>query len=186
MMRQVKHLLTYLFLGLMSVLMSTVSAQEVAEKERLLKAVFIYNFAKFTRWPESVWGGEPGALTLCTAGKDQLAAEVERLSGRVIKGHPLSVQSWQGVEQAEDCQVLYIARSEQPHYRTLIDAVQGKPILTVSEIEGFARSGGAIELYHEKDKIRFLINIAVAREAGLVISSRLLSLAEVIGMEEMP
>lgn len=186
-MRQSRSLLVYLCLCLLPYVVPggipAAVAQDSAEEERLLKAVFIYNFAKFTRWPESVVGGEGGSLTLCTAGKDELAGEVARLSGKMIKGHSVTVKSLKDVPSPEMCQVLYIASSESRHYRDIVASVSNKSVLTVSELPGFARSGGIIELYRERDRIRFKINLSVAREAGLAISSRLLSLAEVVGQE---
>ena len=50
-------------------------------------------------------------------------------------------------------------------------------MLTVSDMEGFAEAGGVIGLMKTDEKIRFEINLLAAKEAGLVISSRLLSLA---------
>ena len=185
-MQKSKRLLaSLLFVCLMGV-QPVAQAQGVAEEELLLKAAFIYNFAKFTRWPDNSWSDESQPLSLCTVGEDHLTAELERLSGRTIQGRTVALGPQQGSGGWENCQLLYIAHSEKSRYRTLIESLRGKPVLTVSDIHGFGRSGGTIELYRDGEKIRFLINLAVAREAGLEISSRLLSLAEVIGMEEGP
>jgi len=181
-MRLLASLLLLLWLGALPV----AHAQGGAEEEHLLKAVFVYNFAKFTRWPESSWSDERQPLGLCTVGEDKLLAELERLSGRAIQGRTVDVVPLQRTGGWENCQVLYIARSEKGRYHTFVESLRGKPVLTVSEIHGFARSGGTIELYRDGEKIRFLINLTAARDAGLEISSRLLSLAEVIEREETP
>lgn len=185
-MRRFKRLLASLFALMLMGALPLAQAQGEVGEERLLKAVFIYNFAKFTRWPDSSWSGESQPLRLCTVGEDNLIAEIERLSGRPIQGRTVAVETLQRSGEWAECQLLYIARSEQSRYRTIVESLRGKPVLTVSEIQGFGRSGGTIELYRKGGKIRFLINLAVAREAGLEISSRLLSLAEVIGTEEGP
>ena len=53
-------------------------------------------------------------------------------------------------------------------------------MLTISEIRGFADAAGAIQLYRDKDRIRFKINLGAARDRGLSLSARLLDLAEIV------
>jgi hypothetical protein len=51
------------------------------------------------------------------------------------------------------------------------------PVLTVSDVRGFANLGGIIEFRIIANKVRFDINVNAAESAGLIISSKLLSLA---------
>jgi hypothetical protein len=62
----------------------------------------------------------------------------------------------------------------------MLDSTRTKPILTVSELPGFAESGGMIELYQMDDRIRFKVNLQSIREAGLELSSSLLKLAVIV------
>jgi hypothetical protein len=57
-------------------------------------------------------------------------------------------------------------------------ALKGRSILTVGDTEGFAEDGGIIRFVTEKNRIRFRINVDAAEAAHLVISSKLLRLAE--------
>jgi len=161
-------------------------AQTSAEEERLLKAVFVYNFAKFTRWPEYALATDDGQVTLCTVGEGELIGELEQLGGRSIKGRTLTVLPLQSVEFPRRCHLLYVAESEADRYSDLIEAMRSEAVLTVSGLHGFAHAGGIIELYRDQGRIRFLINLAAAREAGLEISARLLSLADVVEQESRP
>lgn len=162
-----------------------VMAQQPAEEERLLKAAFIYNFVKFTRWPEGTWTDEQATINLCIAGTDDLVVELERLSGKPVKGHPLSIHRLSEESgAASSCHIIYVATSEHTRYRKLTHALRDRAVLTVSEIPHFSRSGGTIELFRKEGRIRFIINLDVARSAGLAISSRLLRLAEIVGQED--
>lgn len=167
---------------LVAMVIPAANAQDTASEERLLKAVFIFNFAKFTRWPGGE--GEGGALIFCTAGKDEVVDALEQLSGKVIKGHPVIIRPLAEPSLAGSCKLLYVARSERKRRRDIIESVRGKPVLTISEKPGFVDVGGIIELYSERDRIRFIINLAAARGAGLEFSSRLLNLAVVVNHEE--
>ncbi|MBK6744286.1 MAG: YfiR family protein [Hydrogenophilales bacterium] len=124
-----------------------------------------------------------GPLSLCIAGEDDLADTLGRLKGKLVKGRKLHTQTFKGTQVPGNCHMLYVAASEQKRYRGLVRTVRGQAILTVSELPGFARTGGIVELTHAHGRIRFIINLGLARAAGLEISPRLLALAEVVDQE---
>lgn len=160
--------------------MPSALAQDSAEEKRLLKAAFIYNFAKFTRWPDTVWGRGDDPLHLCIAGEDQVIGALKQLGGKTIKGRNVSIRPLTEAHNPGDCHVLYVASSEQDQYLPIVDTMRNAPVLTVSEIPRFGRSGGIIELFQEKERIRFIVNQGASRMAGLKLNSRLLNLAVVI------
>ena len=53
-------------------------------------------------------------------------------------------------------------------------------MLTIAEAPDFARRGGIIALVLEDSKVRFIVNVDAATQAGLTISSRLLTLATIV------
>jgi hypothetical protein len=160
--------------------LSVASAQVSDADNRLLRAAFIYNFAKFTRWPEQALGEQDDPLMICTLGRDESVLGLERLGGKTIRGRSAVIKPIEGMPLAGACHVLYIARSEQERYRPIIAALGAEPVLTISELGSFGHSGGMIELYQEHDRIRFIINQRAAHKAGLHFNSRLLNLAVVI------
>jgi hypothetical protein len=163
---------------------STTAAQESAQEVNLLKAVFIYNFAKFTRWPEEQLNKPEHSITLCSYGNDFLAENLHMLNGKRLQGRSIVINHLHNeVEELDHCHVLYFARSSQKQARDILESISSKPILTISEIPGFARLGGMIELTYDKDKIRFIINLKASRLSGLEISARLLDLATVVNDE---
>lgn len=158
-------------------------ARNGGDEEALIKAAFVYNFAKFTRWPDGAVEAAGAPLTLCLAGEDELVDALDRLAGKTVKGRPLAVQAIKGGQVPRQCQMLYVAASEQRRQGDLVRPLQRQPILTISQLAGFARAGGVVELYREDGRIRFIINLAAARGAGLEISPNLLNLAVVIGQD---
>jgi hypothetical protein len=155
-------------------------AQNQAQ-ERLLKAAYVYNFAKFTQWPTSAFPGDTSPLTLCIVGQDGLAAQLRQLGGRQAKGRSLEVRQVGGDAIPDDCQMAYLARSASGSQSGLLESIGDRPVLTISQTRRFGISGGIIELYQRNGKIRFSINQAAASRAGLRISSRLLKLADGLG-----
>ena len=161
-------------------LLSTIALadnQQSANNERLFKAAFVYNFAKFTRWPDS----ESKKFQLCTIGRSPLINDLKQLQGKSIQGRSVDIKTINQIQAARHCQLLYIATSEKNRYKNILAFTQSRAILTVSELSFFARNGGIIQFYRKNNKTRLVINLDSAHKAGLEISSRLLILAEIIG-----
>jgi hypothetical protein len=53
-------------------------------------------------------------------------------------------------------------------------------VLTVGETESFTAQGGAINFLMIDSKVRLEINLAAVRQANLQVSSKLLSVADVV------
>ncbi|MET0066082.1 MAG: YfiR family protein [Candidatus Thiodiazotropha sp.] len=153
----------------------------------LLKAVFIYNFAKFTRWPDDANRPNPSALSICILGSDEVSRSLPRLSGRTIQGRTLNVIDAPSEPiDPHQCQILYIANNPACDYRKLFHSLAGLPVLTVSQTAGFTRNGGMVELRQSGDKIRIIINRGETLHAGLTVSARLLNVATVIDTGDEP
>ena len=100
-----------------------------------------------------------------------------RLEGKMVRGRAVNIVFLQDEQRDRSCHLLYLARSKQGRHHDIVASLGQEAILTVSEISGFSRSGGIIELHQEKDRVRFIINQNAARKAGLQLNSRLLNLA---------
>jgi hypothetical protein len=105
---------------------------------------------------------------------------LEVLDGKIIQGRKLIVKRLSGMSGAGDCQVLFIGASEKPRLSEIVAEVKDRPVLTVSEVEGFADNGGMVNLVPAQNRIVMEINREVAGRARLSISSQLLKLARVL------
>jgi hypothetical protein len=143
-----------------------------------VKVAFIYSFAKFVEWPLLA---SDAPIVFCIVGSEQIAtALAETVRGRHVGGHALDVEKPRDSAGWRRCSVLFIADAEIGQFAGRSRGVANLPILTVSDGRNFARSGGIIELYIEKDRIRFMINVDAVELSGLRLSSRLLGLAKIV------
>ena len=78
---------------------------------------------------------------------------------------------------------LGIGLSFPPRLDSALAAMRGRSVLTVTDIDGAEHKGAMIVLFNQDNRIRMRINLAEARAGNLVISSKLLRPAEVIGRE---
>lgn len=159
-----------------------VRAQPAAPREYQVKAVFLFNFLQFVEWPAEAFS-DPGApLQIGVLGDDPFGPALdEAIKDETVQGRRLVVRRSQHLEDLQDCQLLFISKSENRRADEILSRLGSRPVLTVSEINGFARQGGVIAFYPEGKKVRFEINPATARHAGLKLSSQLLGLGRVVG-----
>ncbi len=140
-----------------------------------VKAAFVYNFAKFIEWPS---GKINEHINLCILGESPLGfSALKAIDGRTAQDKQLVTKLLNKSDELKDCHIVFIAASERTKVEKLLKAAHQQHALTVSDMAGFAEAGGIIGLVKEDEKIRFEINLFAAKEAGLMISSRLLSLA---------
>ena len=152
-----------------------------ATEEYRVKAAFLYNFPKFVEWPGRAFKGPADPCTICVLGKNFFGdALSEAVSGRLVEGRPYSILQVADVQQARFCHILFISSSERKRLRSILDAVRGTGTLTVGDTEEFAEEGGVINFKNQGGNIRLEINVTAAAEQQLRISSKLLSLAEIV------
>ena len=156
-----------------------------APREYLIKAVFLYNFAKFTTWPAESFPDPQAPLYLCILGEDAFGAAMESIEGKSIKGRPLAVIRIAQVSDAVRCHILFISTSEEERLRAILDDLRERPILTISDMPNFAQAGGTINLKTVEDRIRFDINVDAANAADLRLSSKLLRLGNIVSAGAM-
>lgn len=154
-------------------------AGDADSDEQLLKTAYVYNFIAFARWPEIGMGGGDGAFLLCTTGPDSQIQSLQSLNDETVGGRPIRVQI-RDDQRIDDCNALYIGASAYAGMGVLLEQASHHPILTISEIRGFADAGGMIQMYRAGSRIRFRINTAEAARADLRFSSRLLDLADIV------
>jgi hypothetical protein len=160
----------------------TIAASGVATAQSataaVLTAAFLFNFAKFTAWPADA--PHDGPITICVSGDPDVVSALQRIvtgrpiAGRDVAASTVSAGGWRG------CHVLYLTGLEAGRSQRIVDELKGSPILTVSDLQGFAEHGGIVGLVVDSGKIRFRINTDAAERARLRLSSRVLTLATVV------
>jgi hypothetical protein len=164
-------------LAIVAILGAPSPAQADALEESSVKAAILFNVARFTEWPPTSFANETAPVVLCVVGADPAGA-LERLDGKTLKGRPLRVRQ-AGEPRLRECHIAYIG-PEHANLAEVLKTAEQLTVLTVSDIDRFARKGGMIGLVNEGGKIRFEINLKAAERAGLKLSSQLLKLASVV------
>jgi hypothetical protein len=156
-------------------------AQDVTEVT--LKGAFLFNFARFTEWPADALQTD-SAVSACVVGDravgDAFARTVE---GKQLAGRSIVVTIVAPNEPLPSCHLVYLSGIASSRIGEIVAALRDMPVLTVSDSEEFTKRGGIIQFFVESGKMRFRINTRSAKRARLLLSSRLLALAEVVDEE---
>jgi hypothetical protein len=142
--------------------------------EATLKAAYTLNFAKFTEWPGEGTGAD---LRVCVVGRSLVGEALEAAVHAEVAGRGLRVVYVRLPGEVSQCNLMYVSELDMTRARRLLAALAEYPILTVSDIEGFAQVGGMIELVVVERRLRFVIDLDAVRAAGLRLEPKLLRLA---------
>lgn len=149
--------------------------------EYLIKAGFIYNFAKLVGWPQGAFAQPDSPIVIGILGSDPFGGIIDRiLADKQIDARHFVIKRLKWGMDLKGCDILFIGSSEAAHLEEVIHALKGIPVLTIGETPGFAKRGCIINLIVEENKVRFEVNLDAAKQADLNISSRLLALARII------
>jgi len=167
-----------LFVGLLFGLAFKGSAQNPPPTEYQIKAAFLYNFAKFVEWPAQAFPGPTSPMVVGVLGENAFGDNLERaIRDKTVNNHPFQFKQFHSVTEATNCQILFISASEKSRLPRILAGLRGTSVLTVSETDQFIKAGGMINFVIEDNRVHFQINDQAAKQAGLKISSKLLSLA---------
>jgi hypothetical protein len=155
-------------------------AQPVS-REYDLKAVLLFNLAQFVEWPSNAFTSKDQPVVIGILGRDPFREVLDDVvRGEIVQGRKLTVKRYSSARAAQEANILFIAQSEEVRIPRILAELKDKPILTVSDIENFARRGGMVRFFiNAEAKIKLRVNIDVVKQHGLGISSKLLRVSEV-------
>jgi hypothetical protein len=162
------HRIRVLILGAIALLVGLGRVAEASVDAGSLKAIMVYNFARFATWPRDRFIVDDAQVVLCVAPASPLAPALAALNGQPVGARRLSVRVTNAVTSA--CHMAYVDADGVGSVR----AIQQMGVLTVGEGAGFP---GALGFVSVGRQIRFAVNVRAAREAGVQLSSQLLRVA---------
>ena len=148
--------------------------------EYKIKAVYLYNFLKFTEWTNMDYPDTCDTIRITILGEDPFGEAFDPLEGRTIKGKTLQITRISSIQNLGTCHLLFISSSEKNYLERTFKVAGDSRMLTVGETEQFAQLGGIIGFFIEEDAVQFAINLTAADRAGIKFSSQLLQIAKIV------
>jgi hypothetical protein len=163
-------------LALTVVAAANLRAEVTPRLEYQVKAGYLFNFLRFTEWPADTL--PPGAPYRIGVIEDAATARIiaDSLQDKKVNDRAIEVVSLAAGQPTKGCHLVFVPRSTA----FALTEIPPPPILTVGETEHYASTQGIIGFIFRGYNIRFQVNLTAAQQAGLKLSGRLASLAEVV------
>jgi len=155
------------------------AAEGAAVQEYAVKSALLFKLPQFVYRPEAERGP---AFGMCVVGSNPFGGALEKLAQTPIDGRPVKLMRIGGGSDAAECDFVFVARSEAAGLDALLRRLGNKSAVTVSDIEGFAKAGGMVELAlgGEGGAVNILINRRAAQRHNVEFNAQLLRLAKVV------
>jgi len=154
---------------------------ESAPSESQVKTAFLLNFPKYVEWPAEAFGATNSPLVVVILDNPGMAEEFAKMSAaKTILGRTLVLRT--ALPAADDpngCHILFISSATR-RPTEILAGLKGRTVLTVGDDEKFLEQGGMIRLARREQNIRLQVQLDTAQAAQLKISSKLLSIADVV------
>lgn len=141
----------------------------------------LYNFAKFVEWPSQAFKKPSDPITICVLGQNPFGPMLEEaVRGKFVEERTLVVHQVSDIRLVSGCHIVFVSSSDRRLMRIILGELKAGGVLTVGEADGFTAEGGVVNFKLEGARVRFEINMNAAGQQKLHISSKLLSLAQVL------
>ena len=149
------------------------AAAPVNENE--LKVAYLFNFAKFVKWPNELVSNDFG---VCALNPGDISSAFLALNGRLLGVQKMKVTFLKSIDNVDwsGCQILYLDGEGAAESKHINLQLREKPVLIVADAP-IHQSGAMISLFNVKNKLRFEVNIRTIEENKLIVSSHLSKLA---------
>jgi hypothetical protein len=180
-------------------LLGSIQAHPADMQAADVMAAYLRYIAALSSWPAETMPADDSAgqpILIGVVGEDPngvmipIRTRVESEEGLLAQNRPIGIVDLKS--PAEDsgvlasCALLFLSEDAGDEWQQIQTIVDSKTIITVSELEGFARQGGMVEFFIDRrtSKVRMKINLPAVQEAGITISARILALESVIVLGE--
>ncbi len=168
--------------GWNSHLQGQTSEGAVVNREYAIKAAYLYNFGYYVAWPENTFADDQAPFAIGVLGADPFGDVLDEIARtKKIAGRQIVIKRFASMEDYQPCHILFVTSSARAaDSLAAIQKAHFYPVLLVGESPGFAEQGGTINFFIEENRVRFEVNMEVAKQEQLKISSKLLSLAKIL------
>lgn len=145
-----------------------------------VEATYLYNFSQFVAWP----AGQATAdkfFNICVLGQDPFGPALSAMvANETVAGKNVVAKRISATQEATNCRILFLSSSESGRLKEILGTLGGASVLTVSDLPEFAQRGGMVQFLLLDDRVRFEVNLAATKRAGLTLSSDLLKVATTV------
>ncbi len=160
---------------LLGLLLALIAFQPTWAQKEKYHSIFIYNFSKYVKWPDS---SNSGSFVIGVLGKSAIQKDLKAMAAsKKVNGMPIEIKFFNSSSEIKDCHILYVAQSESNKMDEINAITQEQSILVVTDKPGLAEKGADINFIEVDGKIKFELNQHHVEARGMKVAGSLASLA---------
>jgi len=164
-----KKKIIYLFVLILGVSQG-ISAQSSARYQ----ALFVYNFTRYIQWPSD----NTQDFVIGVLGKSDIYKELQSVaSNKKVGANSIVIKQFASPSEIGRCQILYVSDEASAQVMQLVNQLQSKNTLIITERSGLSKKGAGICFAMEDGKQKFEISKSNVSKSGLMINNQLLDMA---------
>jgi hypothetical protein len=143
-----------------------------------LRTVVVYSFTRYVIWPE---GHTTGDFEIKILGESPFEEELKVMAqSKKVGDRPIKVTRINNASEVRRCHILIVPSSKSADLPTILQAVDGQPVLVVTEEPGMGTKGSDINFVDKDGKLAFELNQNSINKRKLKVSTELTRLAILI------
>lgn len=148
---------------------------QTVNKESNVKAAFVYNFTAYIDWDGYQNGNE---FIIGVIGDSPITESLSQIANsKKVNGKKISIRKFKSPDEINHCHILFISSDTAFPLNEILGKAAVKGTLIISEKQGFASQGAAINFVVVNNNLKFEVNTKSITSSGLKASSQLLKLA---------
>ena len=173
----------------------TQDTEELSKADYAQITKLILNFARLSEWPNEALQSKDEKFRIGVLGSDLFAKNLENnLKSKTLFEREIQVVSYSTSDEYSQSHLLYISPSEERNLGDILAALNGKTVMTVSDISNFGEYGGMFGFTYQRSPeprtndliLKFQINADVAKAAGIKVSLALSKLGKIVSTKGAP
>ncbi len=120
----------------------------------------------------------PNRLTIAVIGNSPVTEELRKLIKDSDNELEIVIETITLEDDFSNADILFFSEVELSDLAAILKKVRKKPIITVTDAEGFARYGVMVEFITDNDRLEYAINNMASRDAGIKFSKNIVSKAK--------
>lgn len=170
-------------------------APSAGELQLRIEGAFLVNFVRYTEWPAQRFAGPGSPYLVSVVGDADAASAIAAVAtaAGTIRGRRIVVRQVpfgarmtatarrESIHRLRDSHLVFVAGGDSADARLVLRAVKDAPVLTVSDVPGFAAGGGMLGLVRSGRTLAIEANPAAIRASGISVSAKVLKLARLWG-----
>lgn len=163
--------------ALLVLFFSTIASIGYAQNYKL-RTVVVYSFTRYVVWPD---GHNTGDFEIKVLGDSPFVEELNVMAqSKKVGDRPIKVSKVTSISGIGNCHILVVPASKSSELASVLQAVEGKSVLVVTEEPGMGQKGSDVNFIDRDGKLAFELNQNSINKRKLKVSTELTRLAILI------